>query len=261
MTDRSVEDFWENAPCGHVIADPDGRIVRVNATLSRWLGYERNTLHGRLFSDLLTVGGRIHYDTHFGPLLHMSGDLNGVTVDPVTSDGTRPPMFLTANVKTDADQKPELLQITVLDAADRRAYEREPGRRASAPRRSKDESGIRRDSATRTAPTTAILRLASMPPTITTPRRSTMWVAISMTSSRCPARRGLLSGRRCREGRRGGGGDRIDQVHVARGSGLRRRSGAGAAQPQHRARPKTQRRAHSVLHTDLREADPVQQQV
>jgi sigma-B regulation protein RsbU (phosphoserine phosphatase) len=125
VTDPGVKDFWENAPCGHLIAHPDGRIIRVNATLSRWLGYERNALCGKLFSDLLTIGGRILYDTHFGPLLHMGGDLNGVTVDVVTADGTRLPVFLTANVKSDADQKPELLQITVLDAADRRAYETE----------------------------------------------------------------------------------------------------------------------------------------
>ncbi len=125
MTDLSLEDCWENSPCGHLIARPDRRIIRVNATLSRWLGYDRNALQGRLFSDLFTAGGRIHYDTHFGPLLRMSGELNGITVDLVTADGARLPMFLTANVKTGADGQPELLRITAVDAADRRAYERE----------------------------------------------------------------------------------------------------------------------------------------
>ncbi len=123
MTDRRVEDFWENAPSGHVIAMPDGHIIRANATLSDWLGYERDALHGMRFSDLLTPAGRILYDTHFGPLLGAGGDLNGVAVDVLTADGTRRPMFLTANVKAGADQQPELLQITILDAADRRAYE------------------------------------------------------------------------------------------------------------------------------------------
>ena len=123
MTDRSIEDLWESAPSGHVVADLDGRIIRVNATLARWLDYEPNALCGRLFSELLTVGGRILYDTHFGPLLHMGSDLNGVTVDVVTANGTRLPMFLTANVELDDDEKPELLQIAIVDAADRRAYE------------------------------------------------------------------------------------------------------------------------------------------
>jgi len=125
VTDLSLEDFWENGPCGQLIARPDGRIVRVNATLSRWLGYDRNALQGRLFSDLITAGGRIHYDTHFGPLLRMSGELNGVTVDLVAADGARLPIFLTANVKMGSDGRPELLRITAVDAADRRAYERE----------------------------------------------------------------------------------------------------------------------------------------
>src|SRR6185369_2866420 len=123
VTDRNVEDFWEHAPGGHIIAHPDGRIIRVNATLSKWLGYGPNALCGTPFADLLTVGGRILYDTHFGPLLHLGGELNGVTVDVVAADGTRLPMFLIANVKHDANQKPELLRISVVDASDRRAYE------------------------------------------------------------------------------------------------------------------------------------------
>jgi sigma-B regulation protein RsbU (phosphoserine phosphatase) len=125
MTNAVLEDFWDNCPCGHLIARPDGRILRVNATLTRWLGYDGNALHGRLFSDLFTAGGRIHYDTHFGPLLHSSGELHGVTLDLVTAQGARLPMFLTANVKSGSDGRPELLRITALDASDRRAYERE----------------------------------------------------------------------------------------------------------------------------------------
>ena len=123
MTDYSAADLWEDAPSGLVIAHPDGRIIRVNATAARWLGYEANALCGRMFTDLLTVGGRILYETHFGPLLQVGGDLNGVTVDVLGADGNRKPMFLTANVKMDAAQRPELLRISVVDAADRRAYE------------------------------------------------------------------------------------------------------------------------------------------
>ena len=123
MTDYSAADFWEDAPSGLVIAHPDGCIIRANATAARWLGYEANALCGMMFTDLLTVAGRILYETHFGPLLQVGGDLNGVTVDVVGADGNRKPMFLTANVKIDAAQKPELLRISVVDAADRRAYE------------------------------------------------------------------------------------------------------------------------------------------
>lgn len=125
MSEVDLEDHWDNAPSGHMIADPSGRIIRANSTLTTWLGYERNDLHGKQITDLLTAGGRVHFDTHFRPLLRMTGKLDGVTMDLVTADGSRLPMFLTANVKFDADGEPEVLRLTAVDAKDRRSYERE----------------------------------------------------------------------------------------------------------------------------------------
>ncbi|HEY9263689.1 MAG TPA: SpoIIE family protein phosphatase [Mycobacterium sp.] len=125
MTEPDIEDLWDHAPSGHLIADPEGRILRTNTTLLTWLGYAPEALRGKLFGELLTPGARIHYDTHFGPLLRMSGELGGVTVDLVAVDGNRMPAFLTANVKTDSEGRPTLLRLTVLDATDRRAFERE----------------------------------------------------------------------------------------------------------------------------------------
>ena len=46
VSDPGVDDFWDSAPSGHVIAHPDGRIIRANATLARWLGYEPDALRG-----------------------------------------------------------------------------------------------------------------------------------------------------------------------------------------------------------------------
>ncbi len=121
----SAEDLYENAPCGYIVARPDRRIISVNATLSEWLGYERNTLIDKPFTDLMAVGSRIHYETHFAPLLLMRGRLAGVTVELKTADGERLPVFLTANVKTDSAGRPVLLRIAVHEAGDRHSYERE----------------------------------------------------------------------------------------------------------------------------------------
>ena len=123
--DGDVEDLYEDAPCGHLAAGPDRRIISVNKTLAAWLGYPPSTLIGRPFTDLLTAGGRMHFETHFDPLLQMTGELRGITVDLVAADGTRLPMLLTANVKTDTDGRPVLLRIAAQDAHDRRSYERE----------------------------------------------------------------------------------------------------------------------------------------
>lgn len=125
MTSLDFEDFWDNSPSGHLILTADGRIVSANATIIDWLRYPKGALHEKSFSDLLTTGGKIHYETHFVPLLRMTGTLEGVTVDMLTSDGARLPMFLTANVKAATPEAPELWRVTAVDAGDRRAYERE----------------------------------------------------------------------------------------------------------------------------------------
>ncbi|AMY22496.1 Phosphoserine phosphatase RsbP [Rhodococcoides fascians] len=125
IDDLDVEDLYENAPCGYLSVRPDMRIARLNSTLATWLGFEVDALVGTDFGELLTVGGRIHYETHFGPMLLMNGKLDGIALDLVTADRRRLPVFITANVKIDAAGRPVLIRITALDARDRRTYERE----------------------------------------------------------------------------------------------------------------------------------------
>ncbi len=125
VSGKNAVDLYENAPCGYVVARPDRSIINVNATLLSWLGYQRNALINKPFTDLLAVGSRIHFETHFGPLLQLQGLLAGIAVDLVAADGNRLPVFVTANVKSDIDGRPALLRITFHDAGIRRSYERE----------------------------------------------------------------------------------------------------------------------------------------
>ncbi|MCI0384309.1 PP2C family protein-serine/threonine phosphatase [Streptomyces sp. CNQ085] len=125
------EDLYENAPCGQLSALPGGRIVKVNATLLEWLGYRREELVGRrTFSELLTVGGRIYYETHFAPLLRMRGRIGGIALEMRTADGGRLPVLIAATVREGsggegAGRRPALVRTSVFEARDRRAYETE----------------------------------------------------------------------------------------------------------------------------------------
>lgn len=126
LLEDSAEDLYENAPCGYLSTLMDGRIAKVNGTLLKWLGHRREELVGRKhFSDLLTIGGRLYHETHFAPLLRMQGEVNGVALELKATDGTRLPVLVTSTVKRDVDGKPMLIRTTLLDARDRRAYERE----------------------------------------------------------------------------------------------------------------------------------------
>jgi sigma-B regulation protein RsbU (phosphoserine phosphatase) len=122
----SLEDLYEHAPCGYLSTLLDGQIVKVNATLLGWLGYAREDLADRrFFADLLTVGGRIYYETHFAPLLTLQGHLGGVAFDLLAADGARLPVLVTSAVKVSPAGEPLLIRTTIFDARDRRAYEQE----------------------------------------------------------------------------------------------------------------------------------------
>ncbi|MBK3577918.1 SpoIIE family protein phosphatase [Streptomyces sp. MBT65] len=126
LLEDSAEDLYEHAPCGYLSTLMDGTIAKINTTLLDWLGHDRGDLVGRkTFSDLLTVGGRLYHETHFGPLLRMQGEVSGIALELKATDGSRLPVLVTSTVKTGGDGRPLLIRTTVFDARDRRAYETE----------------------------------------------------------------------------------------------------------------------------------------
>jgi phosphoserine phosphatase RsbU/P len=126
LLEDSAEDLYENAPCGYLSTLLDGKIARINNTLLGWLGQTRDELVGvRYFSDLLTVGGKLYYETHLAPLLRMQGEVGGLALELRTAAGGRLPVLVSCAIKADSSGEPVLIRTTLFDARDRRAYERE----------------------------------------------------------------------------------------------------------------------------------------
>ncbi|HEX2254670.1 MAG TPA: ATP-binding protein [Thermoanaerobaculia bacterium] len=124
--EESAEELYEEAPCGYLSTDPDGRIVRVNRTLLRWTGYTEEQLVGqRRFVDLLTAGGRIYHETHYAPLLRMQGSVREIALDLRCADGANLPMLVNSTTKNDAAGRPLVVRTMLFDARHRREYERE----------------------------------------------------------------------------------------------------------------------------------------
>ena len=119
------EELFEDAPCGYVVARPDGTIVRANRTLQALLGMDATALVGRRFQDLLTVGGRIYHETHYAPLLAMAGHAREIAVDLVRADGATVPVLITSVLVRAAGGRADEVRTVVFDAADRRRYEQE----------------------------------------------------------------------------------------------------------------------------------------
>ncbi|MFF9909000.1 PP2C family protein-serine/threonine phosphatase [Streptomyces sp. NPDC013457] len=126
MLEDDAQDLYESAPCGYLSTLMDGTVAKINNTLLGWLGLERNAVVGRMrFTDLLTVGGKLYYETHFAPLLRMQGEIAGIALELRQADRSRLPVLVSSIVKHAEDGEPLLIRTSVFDARDRRAYEEE----------------------------------------------------------------------------------------------------------------------------------------
>jgi PAS domain S-box-containing protein len=123
---ETAEELYENAPCGYLSTLPDGTIIRANQTFLTWVGMERHELVGhKCFQDLLSIGGKIFYDTQFAPLLRMQGFVNEIAFDLAGAAGRELPVLVNTVQKVDANGRPVVHRITLFNATDRRTYERE----------------------------------------------------------------------------------------------------------------------------------------
>jgi PAS domain S-box-containing protein len=122
----SAEELFEHAPCGYLITQPDGTIIRVNDTFCELIGGTRESLMGRQFPDVLTAPGKIYYGTHVQPLLAMQGYVREIAFDLKTAEPRKTvSVVLNATQILDARGKPHRLRILIFDASERRQYERE----------------------------------------------------------------------------------------------------------------------------------------
>lgn len=126
VLDESVEELYEDAPCGYLSTAADGTILKVNQTFLGLSGYEADALVGRRrFYDLLPPGAKIYHETHYAPLLEMQGAVSEIALEIICADGSRLPVLVNGRLKRTADGKPAIVRITVFDATDRRRYEQE----------------------------------------------------------------------------------------------------------------------------------------
>lgn len=121
---EDLVDLYENAPCGHLSLSAQGRIVKLNATLARWLGTSAAELHGRRLREVLSVPSRIFYETHVSPLLRMQGYLDEFALD-LAASGEKLAVLANAVQRHDDDGRLLFTRLTFFPATERRRHERE----------------------------------------------------------------------------------------------------------------------------------------
>ncbi|WP_407317831.1 SpoIIE family protein phosphatase [Isoptericola halotolerans] len=86
---------WATAPRGLLHLDADGYVLRANDTFVDWIAGQdpATAVTGRRIGDLLTVGGRIYWDTHVAPTLSLTGHVDAVRVEVRTDEGPLPALL------------------------------------------------------------------------------------------------------------------------------------------------------------------------
>ncbi len=117
-----AQDLFEAAPCGYVLTDDQGLVVRANREFLRTTGRTAEEVVGlRTLSSLLTVGGRILMETHVYPMLRTTDIVREIDVDLVRSDGSRVPVLLSASLGGPGNGL--ALRAVVVEARHRHRYE------------------------------------------------------------------------------------------------------------------------------------------
>lgn len=110
-------------PCGVVCTDLHHRIRYVNPYLLDLLDQEEQQLVGqRSFVDLLSIGGKLYFETYFVPALDLDGQVKETNFEVVAKSGHRYSVLV--NVKRQ-DTPWEGFVYVVFPCADRREYENE----------------------------------------------------------------------------------------------------------------------------------------
>ena len=99
------EKVYHITPCYFFSFSNAGLIVKINNVLLDHLGYAADeVLHVKKLTELLTVGSKIFFDTHFYPLIKMRGMANEIFLSFKTKEGNELPVLLNVLLERDGDQ-------------------------------------------------------------------------------------------------------------------------------------------------------------
>ncbi len=119
---REIEDIYNNAPCGYHSLDSEGRFLRINDRELEWLGYTRQEVIGRSFTDFLSKSSVETFYNNY-PQFKQRGWVKDLEFELVTRDGTIFPVLVNATAVRDSQGNYLCSRSTMFDLRARKQYE------------------------------------------------------------------------------------------------------------------------------------------
>lgn len=122
----NTERLYNQAPCGYITFTVDGNIIKINNTLLKWLGFEADEIvEKKIFNDLLSRGGQIHYEMFFRPMLSINGSAKELAYELKTKSGQAFHVLFGAVAIKDETGQIVAVNGIFIDNTDRKRYEQE----------------------------------------------------------------------------------------------------------------------------------------
>ena len=118
-----MNDLLQTLPCGVMSFTDDGTVVFANATLADLLGYTVDELEGRNVESLLTIAGRIFWQTHLFPMLRLHGKADEIFLLLRRKDATE--LGALMNARRRERNGVVVNDCVLLEVRERRKYEDE----------------------------------------------------------------------------------------------------------------------------------------
>ena len=123
ISPQEAQQFFEESFSGFLIADEKNRIFRSNNRVLNWLGISGEEITGKKFSDLLSIGSKIYFETHLSPLLKMQGYFDEILIELSATTGRKIKIFINAKYSIPKEDGSKLIYYTLVEASDRMQYE------------------------------------------------------------------------------------------------------------------------------------------
>ena len=119
-------DLFNQAPCGFLSMDHEGKIVAVNKSLLNWLDYNREEMFALpSFVHILTLGSRILFESTLIPKLRLQEEVAEVSMEMWKKNGEKMPILVNASMIKDETTGKSVYWFSILDITKRKTFERE----------------------------------------------------------------------------------------------------------------------------------------